>query len=162
MSDRYEVALTVRAPVDQVFQVLTTPGRHVEIDASGMIKGTDSPRISETGQTFIMDMYRDDLGHYRTLNTVTEFEPNARIGWAPQLDTSFACPLVERLASVTTGGHSYTYLVEQVDDGSRVTQIYDWSNVADPQFATFCPLITQEQLGATLENLAQIVAKVDS
>jgi hypothetical protein len=158
MTDRYEVTLSVDAPRDRVFEVLADPRRHVAIDASGMVQGTESPAISAPGQTFVMDMYRDDLGHYRTLNTVTEFETGARFGWAPQLDTSFACPLVDRLASVRTGGHTYTYVVEDEGDGSRVTQIYDWSGVADPQFAAFCPLITRDQLAATLANLAEVVS----
>jgi hypothetical protein len=122
-----------------------------------MVKGAESGPITKAGQVFVMSMHRDDLGHYRTVNTVTEFEPGTSLGWAPALDRSYQCELVERFAGITTGGHTYTYRLRDVDGGTAVTQIYDWSGVKDPRFGAFCPLVSHEQLANTLANLAHEV-----
>jgi hypothetical protein len=108
-----------------------------------MLQGTDSDPITKVGQVFIMKMYREDLGDYRTVNTVTELEPGARLTWVPSLDRSYPCRLVEMLANITTGGHSYTYQLREVAGGTEVTQIYDWSGVKDPQFEAFCPSVSR-------------------
>lgn len=151
------VSRIVASPVTSVFDLIADPRTHADLDASSTVQGTESPRITEPGQVFVMNMYRDDLGHYRSLNTITDFVPGTRITWAPELDRSYDCPLVERLASMTTGGHTYTYSLREVDGGTEVTQIYDWSGVKDPQFAAFCPFVTPEQLTDTLANLARVV-----
>jgi Polyketide cyclase / dehydrase and lipid transport len=152
-----EVEQLVAAPTGRVFAFLTDPHHHVVIDGSGMVKGAESGPITEVGQVFVMSMHRDDLGHYRTVNTVTEFEPGTSLGWAPALDRSYQCKLVEMFAGITTGGHTYTYRLREVDGGTEVTQIYDWSGVNDPQFGAFCPLLSREELANTLANLARAV-----
>jgi hypothetical protein len=101
-------------------------------------------------------MFRDDLGHYRTVNTVVVFEPPTRIGWAPALDTSFPCALVDRLAAIRTGGHTFTYQLYESQDGTEVTETYDWSKVPDPNFAALCPIMTSDDLARTLVNLARV------
>ena len=154
-----EVQQFVAAPTGRVFAFLTDPRHHVEIDGSGLVKGAESGPITEAGQVFVMSMHRDDLGHYRTVNTVTEFEPGTSFGWAPNLDRSHQCQLVDMVAAMnmTTGGHTYTYRLREVDGGTEVTQIYDWSEAKDPQFLTFCPFVSREQLADTLANLARAV-----
>ena len=104
---------------------------------------------------FIMNMHRDDLGHYRSKNTVTEFEPETSIAWAPGLDRSYPCKVVDMLANIREGGHTYTYRLREVDGGTEVTQIYDWSGVTDPQFEGFRPFVSREELAGSLANLAR-------
>lgn len=153
-----EVEQFVTAPVGRVFAFLADPRQHAVIDGSGTVKGdAESGPITQVGQAFVMKMHRDDLGHYRTVNTVTEFEPGAGIGWAPTLDLSFPCQLVEMVAGITTGGHTYTYRLREVDGGTEVRQIYDWSGVKDPQFEAFCPFVSRDELATTLANLARAV-----
>ncbi|MEU7814775.1 SRPBCC family protein [Pseudonocardia sp. NPDC049154] len=158
MSDvtQMEARRVVHAPAGRVFAVLADPGRHPAIDGSGMLRGTDSGPITAAGQVFAMNMHHDDLGDYRVFNTVTEFEPEAVVGWAPRLDPD--CELAEKqLAGIRTGGHTYTYRLTEVGDGTEVTETYDWSGVSDPKFEAFCPLVSREQLVGTLERLARAV-----
>src|ERR1700750_111566 len=70
-----EVVQVVAAPIGRVFALLADTRHYGEIDASGTVRGAEGGTITEVGQVFIMNMHRDDLGHYRSKNTVTEFEP---------------------------------------------------------------------------------------
>lgn len=154
---RFQVSRVIHAPTERIFARLADPARHAEIDGSGMLQGSDSLQITATGQRFVVNMFRDDLGHYRTVNTVVAFEPPTRIAWAPALDTSFACPLVDQLAAIQTGGHTYSYELRESQGGTEVTETYDWSTVTDPRFAAFCPFVTTDALARTLVNLAHVV-----
>ncbi|MFC5951788.1 SRPBCC family protein [Pseudonocardia lutea] len=152
-----EVSRVVHAPAERVFAVLADPRRHGAIDGSGTLRSTESGPVTAAGQVFTMHMHHDDLGDYRSLNTVTEFEPGVVVGWAPRLDTDFECELVGKLAGIRTGGHTYTYRLRDADGGTEVTETYDWSGVTDPRFEAFCPFVTREQLAAGLEKLARTV-----
>ncbi|GAA2884640.1 SRPBCC family protein [Pseudonocardia halophobica] len=158
MSDvtQMEARRVVHAPAARVFAVLADPGRHSAIDGSGMLRGTESGPITATGQVFAMNMHIDGLGDYRSLNTVTEFEPDAVVGWAPRLDPDCG-EVAEKLAGITTGGHTYTYRLREAGDDTEVTETYDWSGVTDPKFEAFCPMVSPEQLAGTLEKLAGAV-----
>src|SRR4051812_13782299 len=129
-----EVHQIVAAPAGRVFALLADPRQHAVIDGSSTVQAAESGPITHVGQVFVVNMYRDDLDHYRTHKPVTEFEPGTSLGWAPNLDRSYECKVVEMLAGITTGGHTYTYRLREVDGGTEVTQIYDWSGVKDPQF----------------------------
>ena len=151
-----QVTRTIQAPADRVFAVLADPTQHTVIDGSGLLRGSESDAISGIGQVFVVDMYRDDLGAYRVLNTVTAFEPDRRIGWAPNLDPD--CALAEQLrGKITTGGHTYVYDLSARGDATEVTQTYDWSGVRDPNFEAYCPFVTHDDLAATLDRLADAV-----
>lgn len=158
MSDvtQMEARRVVHAPAGRVFAVLADPGRHPAIDGSGMLRGTESGPITAAGQVFAMNMHIDGLGDYRSLNTVVEFEPGVVVGWAPKLDPDCG-EVAEKLAGITTGGHTYTYRLRDTGDGTEVTETYDWSGVSDPKFEAFCPLVSREQLVGTLERLARAV-----
>ena len=65
MSDdkRITVERTINASSDAVFDVLSNPARHPELDGSGFIRsdeGTD--RIQGTGDVFTMNMSGDHMG----------------------------------------------------------------------------------------------------
>lgn len=150
-----EVVHVVAAPIEHVFALLADTRHHAEIDGSGTVKSAEGGRITEVGQVFIMNMHRDDLGHYRSKSTVTEFEPDTGIAWAPGLDRTYPCKVVDMLANIKEGGHTYAYRLRAVDGGTEVTQTYDWSGVEDPQFAAFCPFVSRADLTRSLANLAR-------
>lgn len=150
-----EVSRVVKASADRVFGLLSDPQQHRAIDGSGMLQGTSSGPVTGVGPAFTMEMYREDLGPWRTFNTVTEFDPGTAIGWAPALDPD--CPLAPKLAGVVTGGHRYIYRLRQTGHETEVRQIYDWSGVTDPNFEAFCPFVSREQLMGTLDRLADAV-----
>jgi hypothetical protein len=104
-----------------------------------------------------MTMHHPQLGDYQMINTVTAFEPETRIGWGPSLDPSCR-ELLEKLGCAKVSGHTFTYELRPADgSGTAVTQTYDWSSVDDPDTAKLCPLLTEEQLGETLEKMAKEV-----
>ena len=73
--------IEIDAPAQVIFDILTQPRRHAEIDASqsvqGIIKG---PERLALGDTFKVRM---KVGvNYWVTNEVVEFEPDRRITWA--------------------------------------------------------------------------------
>ncbi|WP_433788029.1 SRPBCC family protein [Actinomycetospora sp. CA-101289] len=152
-----EVRRVVQAPPDRVFALVSDPKQQQVIDGSGMLQGTTSGPVTAAGQVFTMEMCRDDLGPWRTINTVTEFEPGTVIGWAPDLDRSHECQVAQMLATVTTGGHTYAYGLHGTTEGTEVRLVYDWSGVTDPDFEALCPFVSREQLVNTLDRLADAV-----
>src|SRR5438445_10362811 len=97
---QFQASRVIHAPAQRILALLAGPARHTEIDGSHMVQGSESLPITDADQKFVVNMFREDLGHYRTLNTVVAFDPPNRIGWAPTLDTSYSCPLVDRLAAI--------------------------------------------------------------
>jgi uncharacterized protein YndB with AHSA1/START domain len=147
-------SITVRreipAPPRQVFEVLTLPSRHKEIDGSGFVRGDDhADRITGSGQTFRMNMAGDHMGgDYQTDNVVSGFEEDALISWrtAP--------------AGTEPPGWEWTWRLEpQGPDATSVSLTYDWSNVTDPELLAKVsfPLVTERELEDSLENLAAAV-----
>lgn len=146
----------INAPAEDIFALLADPNRHTDLDGAGMLRGLegDTPPIAAVGQAFTMNMHQDDLGDYRMVNTVTAYMPVGRIGWGPQIDPT--CELAEKL-ELDVKGHTYTYDLREVDGGTEVTQSYEWNGVEDPEFEKLFPLVSEQQLAATLDRLADAV-----
>ena len=153
MADQITVTRTVDAKPDKIFALLATPARHHEFDGAGMLQGVEgSGAVSGVGDQFVMKMHNDVLGDYKMLNTVTTYEQDREIGWAPQ-----AHPLdgyTDKLGDVQGKGHTWTWKLEPAENGTEVTQVYDWSGVADDQFKGFFPLVTEEQMTETIDKVA--------
>ena len=154
-----QASRVIAAPAQAIFDMLANPHRHSQLDGVGIVRGPDpdTAPVSELGEVFAMNMH-NPRGDYRTLNTVTAYEPVSSIGWSPRLDPD--CALATKIGDMVTGGHTFTYHLRETGDGTEVTQVYDWSTVKDPRFAATCPAVNQEQLAATLDNLAQAVDQV--
>ena len=153
MSEQITVTRTVDATPDQLFRLLATPARHHEFDGAGMLKGVDGDAtVRGVGDQFLMNMNNDVLGDYQMLNTVTVYEQDREIGWAPQLH-----PLdghTDKLGDVTVKGHTWTWKLAPSGSGTEVTQVYDWSGVRDEQFRGFFPLVTEDQMAQTIDKVA--------
>src|SRR5690349_7538587 len=82
-----DTAITVQrespASAKELFDVLTLPSRHKELDGSGFVRGDDhADRITGTGQTFRMNMTGDHMGgEYQTDNVVNGFEHDKLVSW---------------------------------------------------------------------------------
>ena len=145
------VSRTIDASTQDVFDVLTRPDRHAELDASGFVVSDEkSDRITATGQVFRMNMTGEHMGgDYQTDNTVTGYDPNHLVAWqtAP--------------AGNEPPGWEWVWRLEaQGSDATEVTLTYDWSKVTDPavlQQVSF-PLVQQSQLEQTLDQLASAVS----
>ena len=128
-------------PPEVIFDVLASPAGHVEMDGSGTVLGVarGPERLSE-GAKFKMKM-RQGLP-YQMSSTVVEYEENRRIAWAH------------------FGKHRWRYELEPVDDGTRVTESFDWSTSIAPRFIEMAgyPERHKANLAKTLERLEEVVA----
>jgi uncharacterized protein YndB with AHSA1/START domain len=149
---RVTVRRTIAASPHDVFDVVSDPKMHVEIDGSGMLM--NSPRdepLRDVGDRFEMDMDREalgdiPLGKYKVANTVTRFEPDRLIEW--NVGATDGDPF----------GHVYGYEIEASGEGSTVSHYCDWSGVADDLkgVITF-PVVPVDMLERSLENLERVV-----
>ncbi len=147
---RQVVSGTVDAPPEVVFGVLADPSRHCEIDGAKMCQSSAAGPITEVGQSFVMDMYREGLGNYQTRNEVTVFEPGRRIAWRTGTETN-SPEIAGLLGDITPGGHTWTFELEPTGDGqTKITHSYDWSTIHDERFGAFFPFITPEEMSNTV------------
>jgi hypothetical protein len=112
------------------------------------------PPISGVGNAFVMNMHNQVLGDYQMRNTVTVYEQDRALGWAPELH-----PLdgyTDKLGGMQARGHTYTWQLEPARPGqTTVTQTYDWSGVDDEGFLGLFPMLTEEQLTDSIERAAR-------
>lgn len=159
-SKKLHASRTINASAEDIFALLADPGRHTELDGAGMLRGPegDAQPIAGVGQVFVMNMHQDALGDYRMINKVLVYVPGARIGWGPTLDPD--TDLAKQLGEIQATGHTFTYDLAPADGGgTEVTQTYDWTGVKDPKFEEFFPIVTEDHLAGTLDNLAKAVEK---
>jgi uncharacterized protein YndB with AHSA1/START domain len=138
----------VDAPPDKVFALLTTPDRHVDLDASGTVLGTQTHQpIHAVGDVFVMEMHGADMGDYLVDNHVVALEKDREIAWAPATHGG------------DRGGQVWTYQLEPCNGGgcTRVTHVYDWSGVTLERLLPYLPVVDADGLAATLERLCEFV-----
>ncbi|MEJ7794711.1 MAG: SRPBCC family protein [Nocardioides sp.] len=148
---RITVQRTIDAPTQAVFDVLSNPERHPELDGSGFVVSDEkTDRITGTGQVFRMNMTGPHMGgDYQTDNTVTGYDANHLLAWqtAP--------------ADTPPPGWEWTWeLAAQGSESTDVTLTYDWSNVTDPALLEKVkfPLVSQSELEDSLGRLASAVS----
>jgi len=153
MSDDKSITVSRRidASTSAVFDVLTNPERHAELDGSGfVISDEKSDRITGTGQVFRMNMSGDHMGgDYQTDNTVTGYDANHLVAWqtAP--------------ADTDPPGWEWVWQLEaEGSDATEVTLTYDWSKVTDQELLKKIsfPLVDRSALERSLDNLAGAVS----
>ena len=154
MSDeRVSATRRIAAPAHELFEIVSDPGGHVEIDGSGMLEAAPhAKRMTEVGETFDIDMDRaplgdiPELGKYKVRNTVTQIIPDRLFEWAPG---GVDLPPV---------GHVYGWQIEPVSDTeSEVCNYCDWANISDEMRSRRpWPIVPTEMLERSVENLARI------
>ncbi|RYI98512.1 MAG: polyketide cyclase [Actinomycetales bacterium] len=150
-STHLTVTRTIDASADAVFEVLSNPERHAELDGSGFVRGDAvSDRITATGQVFTMNMAGDHMGgEYLTDNHVTGYDKNHLLAW--------------RTAPAGTEPPGWEWVWELENQGPDATEVrltYDWSKVEDKELLQKIsfPLVPQEGLEESLNRLAAAVA----
>ena len=142
---------TIDASAKDLFEVLSNPQRHADLDGSGFVRSDDrTDRITAVGQTFRMNMTGPHMGgDYQTDNHVTGYDENALLAWT-------TAP-----AGTEPPGWEWVWELKPTSSSSTdVTLTYDWSKVTDRdilQKVSF-PLVSEEQLEASLGNLAAAVS----
>ena len=149
--NRIIVSRSIDAPAPEIFDVLTLPSRHREIDGSGFVVSDDrTDRITGVAQVFRMNMTGDHMGgDYQTENYVTGYDKNSLLAWqtAP--------------AGTEPPGWEWMWELKATGpDSTDVTLTYDWDKVTDAallQKLSF-PLVSQDQLKDSLANLTAAVS----
>ncbi|HUN37680.1 MAG TPA: SRPBCC family protein [Trebonia sp.] len=148
------VSRRIAAPAEVIFRVLADPGRHVELDGSGMLRGavTTTP-VTGVGDVFIMKMYFAALGDYEMNNHVVEYEQERRIGWEPEAGRGHPGAATEEGGG--RWGQRWSYeLVPDGPDATIVTEIYDCSRAPAEARADMADgEVWAEGMARTLERL---------
>ncbi|WP_182526069.1 SRPBCC family protein [Nocardioides dongkuii] len=145
------VSRRIDASSTAVFDVLSNPQRHTELDGSGFVVSDEkTDRITGTGQVFRMNMTGDHMGgDYQTDNTVTGYDPQHLLAW--------------KTAPADTEAPGWEWIWELQAQGSDATEVrltYDWSKVTDQDLLDKVgfPLVSETQLQHSLGNLASAVS----
>lgn len=145
------VSRTIDASAKDIFEVLSNPERHAQLDGSGFVRSDEkSDRITGSGQVFRMNMQGDHMGgEYQTDNTVTGYRDNHLLVWqtAP--------------ADTPPPGWEWKWELEaEGSDTTTVTLTYDWAKVTDKDLLKKIsfPLVSESQLEDSLNALAEQVA----
>jgi hypothetical protein len=158
-----KVSRRISAPAEMIFRVLSDPGRHMELDGSGMLRGTvTTTPISGVGDVFIMKMYVSQLGDYEMNNHVVEYELDRRIGWEPEAGRGH--PEAAAQASEGRWGHRWSYVLVPDGPGATiVTEIYDCSRLpADARLNIDDGEIWAEDMARTLKRLDTACTRADN
>ncbi len=131
----------IKALPEKIFDVLCNPALHHKIDGSGTVVGHRSENTDRLilGSRFGMNMRVG--ARYRITNVVVEFEANRKIAWRH------------------FGGHRWRYELEPVQDGTKVTETFDWSTSRGPVVLELLkyPARNARSIEKTLERLAEFV-----
>lgn len=150
-SHTVSVERVLPSPPEPIFDLLSDPARHAEIDGSGTVQRARSAgRRLRLGDSFGMDM-KMGVG-YSTRNVVVELEENRRIAWR----TLAAAPLDKFFT-----GRTWRYELEPVEGGTLVRETWDLSTERWPSRPVVRLLMsstTRENMARTLERLEQAVA----
>jgi hypothetical protein len=150
LPDRIEVTRVIPASPKAIFDVLRSPGGHVDIDASGMLQDFTGEPAEKVGDTFVIHMDRESLndmplGKYDVTVHFIVFDRDKEIAW--DLGPDVPVP------------HFYGYRLNPVEDGvTSVTSYYDWSKVSGDLRDRF-PIVPESALRATLGILERTVRK---
>src|SRR3954469_13027536 len=121
------VSRRIAAPAHAVFELLATPRRHLDMDGSGMLRGSASGPIIAVGDVFVMNMYFKPLGgDYAMNNHVVEFDPDRRIAWEPENGAGHP----EADSPHARWGHRWQFdLVPDGPDSTVVTETWDGTRI---------------------------------
>ncbi|GAB3526703.1 SRPBCC family protein [Arthrobacter monumenti] len=149
---RITATRTIDAPADAIFNVLSNPERHAQIDGSGLVQSDEkTDRITGVGQTFTMNMDWDKMGGgYKTENYVIGFDENKLLAWKTATQ-----------GEEPPGWQWIWELRPQGPDSTEVSITYDWSDVTDKEVLkkVSFPAIPKHDLESSLENLASAVSQ---
>jgi uncharacterized protein YndB with AHSA1/START domain len=147
VGDVVTVERVIPAPPEPIFDLLTDPARHRDIDGSGSVReAKGDPERLALGSTFGMSMR---IGvPYSMVSTVVEFEPNRRIAWQTRGPT--------RLGRYV-GGRIWRYELEPVEGGTRVRESWDISQEAVKAIVRPAADKTRNAMEATLARIEAIV-----
>lgn len=150
-ADVVTVERLIAAPPEAIFELISHPDRHQEMDGSGTVrdsKGEGQGQKMSKGSTFGMSM---KMGMpYSMVNTVIEYEEGRRLAWQTR-GPGFVGKFV--------GGRIWRYELEPTDGGTLVKESWD---ISEESAATKLAVKglgdkTKKNMAKTLERIEQIV-----
>jgi hypothetical protein len=149
------VSRRISAPAHEIFQILASPVRHLDLDGSQMLRGAvTTSMITGVGDVFTMKMYYSELGDYEMNNHVIEFEPDRRITWEPEAGRGHPDAEPDSPAPARWGHRWGFHLSPDGPDATIVTEIYDCSRAPEDERAEVDNgRIWLEAMAETLERL---------
>jgi hypothetical protein len=154
------VSRRIAAPAADIFRILTDPGRHTELDGSGMLRGAVSGDVVRAvGDVFVMRMHYRPYGDYEMINYVVEYEPDRRVAWEPEAGRGHPDTAPGSTAPARWGHRWIFELIPDGPDATIVTEMYDCSRApGDEQASIDGGRIWVESMTGTLQRLAAICA----
>jgi len=155
-NERVSATRRIAAPAHTIFQIVSNPAGHVEIDGSAMLEAaSENKQLSSVGETFDMDMDRAPLGDipdmskYKVRNTVTKIVPDRLFEWGVG---SADRPMF---------GHVYGWSIEPVSETEcDVTNYCDWTGISEEMRSRRAwPVVPPEMLEKSVENLERIATQ---
>jgi len=155
------VSRRITAPARDIFQLLADPGRHPDLDGSGMLRGAVSRAVvTGVGDVFVMKMHYSELGDYEMNKHVVEYELNRRIGWEPEAGRGHPDTDAESSGEARRGHRWIFELTPDGPDATIVTEIYDCSRTPEDERASIGNgNIWVESMTKTLERLDGLCAR---
>lgn len=155
------VSRRIGAPAHDIFQVLADPGKHTDLDGSGMLRGTvSSEPVRGVGDVFVMKMFHGPLGDYEMNNHIVEFEQDRRIGWEPKAGRGHPNAATPDPGDEDGEGWGQRWSFELTPDGpdaTIVTEIYDCSSAPEEQRVNMDNgNVWTKAMARTLERLDQL------
>ena len=151
MADVVTVERTIPAPAEAIFELLSHPDRHQEIDGSGTVRAAKEggDRKVGLGDSFGMSM---KMGvPYSMVSTIVEYEEGRRIAWQTRGPGG-----IGRHAA----GRIWRYELEPVEGGTLVRESWDITqeSAATKWLVRFGADKTRKNMAATLERIEQLLA----
>ena len=150
--DLVSVERVIPASPHAIFELLTDPARHREIDGSGTVRdprgGAGGQRLG-LGSRFGMSM---KMGvPYAMESTVIEFDEPRLIAWQTTGPT--------RLGRMF-GGRIWRYQLEEVEGGTKVTESWDISHesLLTRRMVRSAAKKTADSMALTLERIEQVLS----
>jgi len=127
----------VHASPEKIFDLLADPRQHAVVDGSGTVRNAkaSAPKRLSLGSSFGMEM---KIGvPYKITNEVVEFVEGKQIAWRH------------------LGGHIWRYILEPVDNGTKVTEQFDYTNTRSKLMLKVMRAIprNEKSMRSTLENI---------
>lgn len=150
--ERISARRRISASAGAVYDVISQPRMHVEIDGSAMLVAASGVgRLTAIGDGFDMEMDREPLGdrptgRYMIHNTVTKIVTGQVLEWSVAV------------AGEQPAGHVWGYEITEIGPHeSEVTLYCDWTAVADVRLRSQFPFVPPSMMRLSLENLERIV-----
>ncbi|ANS79416.1 hypothetical protein SGUI_2020 [Serinicoccus hydrothermalis] len=132
----------IEAPAEVIFELIADPRRQPGWDGNdNLAEVVHGERIHAVGDVFSMRLTN---GKVRDNHVVT-FEEGRRVAWRPASEGQ------------DPAGHEWGWEVEPLEEGrSRVTHVYDWSELTDESRLARARGTTAEHLRASLDRLSEV------